>query len=94
MGRRTEKPVEIGSALARFMRMKQLDFRDWAKASKLAKSLVDSWSVIQLSDALRATSIQLADRYDSSWMSAWHLAQRVIRFSAESSPAWLRNALW
>ena len=57
-------PVEIASALARLMRMKQLDSRDWAKASKLTKSLADSWSVIQPSDALRATSIQLVDRYD------------------------------
>jgi predicted nucleic acid-binding protein len=57
-------PVEIASALARLMRMKQLDSTDWAKASKLTKSLADSWSVIQPSDALRATSIQLVDRYD------------------------------
>ena len=57
-------PVEIASALARLMRMKQLDSRDWAKASKLAKNLADSWSVIQPSDALRATSIQLVDRCD------------------------------
>jgi len=46
------------------MRMKQLDSTDWAKASKLTKSLADSWSVIQPSDALRATSIQLVHRYD------------------------------
>ena len=32
-------PVEVASALARLMRMKQLDTRDWAKASKLAQSL-------------------------------------------------------
>jgi hypothetical protein len=52
-------PVEIASALARLMRMKQLDSRDWTKASKLVQSVADSWSVIQPSDALRATSIQL-----------------------------------
>ena len=46
------------------MRMKQLDIRDWAKASKLAQNLADSWSVIQPSDALRSTSIQLVDSYD------------------------------
>src|SRR5947209_20539603 len=55
-------PVEIASALGRLMRMKQLDSRDWAKARKLAQILADSWSVIQPSDALRATSIQLVDR--------------------------------
>ncbi len=57
-------PVEIASALARLVRMKQLESRDWAKASKLARSLADSWYVIQPSDALRATSIRLVDRYD------------------------------
>ena len=50
-------PVEIASALARLMRMKQLDPADWAKARKLAKNLADSWSVIQPSDALRMTSM-------------------------------------
>ena len=56
-------PVEIASALARLIRLKQLDSRDWAKASKLAKSLAGSWSVIQPSDALRTTAIHLVERY-------------------------------
>jgi predicted nucleic acid-binding protein len=67
-------PVEIASALARLMRMKELDSRDWAKASKLAKSLAGSWSVIQPSDALRATSIQLVDRYDLRAADSFQLA--------------------
>jgi uncharacterized protein len=67
-------PVELASALARLMRMKQLDSRDWAKASKLAKNLADSWSVIQPSDALRATSIQLVDRYDLRAADSFQLA--------------------
>ncbi len=57
-------PVEIASALARLVRMNQLDTRDWAKAVKLATSLAGWWSVIQPSDALRASSMQLVDRYD------------------------------
>jgi len=57
-------PVEIASALARLVRMKQLDSGDWTRASRLAKSLADSWSVIQPSDALRAKATQLVDRYD------------------------------
>jgi predicted nucleic acid-binding protein len=57
-------PVEIASALARLMRMKQLTTRDWAKASNLARNLSGLWSVIQPSDSLRATSMQLVDRYD------------------------------
>ena len=67
-------PVEIASALARIMRMKQLDSRTWAKASKLAKSLAESWSVIQPSDALRATSIHLVDRYDLRAADSFQLA--------------------
>src|ERR1700674_5431672 len=57
-------PVEIASALARLMRMRELDAHDWARASKLAKSLAGWWSVIQPSDALRTTSIQLVDSCD------------------------------
>ena len=67
-------PVEIASALARLMRMKQLDSRDWARASKLAQRLADSWSVIQPSDALRATSIQPVDRYDLRAADSFQLA--------------------
>ncbi len=57
-------PVEIASALARLLRMKQLDSGDWAKASDLARRLSSVWSMIQPSDSLRATAIQLVDRYD------------------------------
>lgn len=66
--------VEIASALERLMRMKQLDSRDWAKANKLAKSLADSWSVIQPSDGLRATSVQLVGRYDLRAADSFQLA--------------------
>jgi len=37
--------VEIASALARLLRMKQLDSRAWDKSNKLAKRLADSSSV-------------------------------------------------
>jgi predicted nucleic acid-binding protein len=57
-------PVEIASALARLVRMKQLDSSDWTKARSLAKRLADSWSMIQPSDALRTKSAQLVERYD------------------------------
>ena len=57
-------PVEIASAIARLARMRQLDSGDCAKSGKLAKSLADSWSVIQPSDALRTKAAQLVDRYD------------------------------
>ncbi len=57
-------PVEIASALARLVRMRQIDSADCAKARKLAKSLADSWSVIQPSHTLRAQAARLVDRYD------------------------------
>ncbi|MFZ0800512.1 MAG: type II toxin-antitoxin system VapC family toxin [Terriglobales bacterium] len=67
-------PVEIASALARLLRMKQLDSSEWTKARKLAKRLADAWSVIQPSDALRAKSIQLVDRYDLRAADSFQLA--------------------
>jgi predicted nucleic acid-binding protein len=44
--------------------MKELDSLDWAKATSLAKELSRLWSVIQPSERLRATSIELVDRFD------------------------------
>jgi predicted nucleic acid-binding protein len=67
-------PVEIASGLARLPRMKQLDSGDWTKARKLARRLADSWSVIEPSDALRARSIQLVDRYDLRAADSFQLA--------------------
>jgi len=67
-------PVEIASALARLVRMKQLDSSDWTKARKLAKRLADSWSVIQPSDALRAKSIDLVERFDLRGADSFQLA--------------------
>ncbi len=57
-------PVEIASALARLLRMKQIDSGDCAKARALARVLADSWSVVQPSDKLRATATELLDRFD------------------------------
>lgn len=67
-------PVEIASALARLVRMKQLDSSDWAKARKLSKRLADYWSVIQPSDALRAKAMQLVERYDLRAADSFQLA--------------------
>lgn len=67
-------PVEIASALARLMRMKQLDSAGWAKAMQLAAALADAWFVIQPSAALRAKATQLVDRYDLRAADALQLA--------------------
>ena len=57
-------PVEIASALARLVRMKELDSGDSTAARKLAQNLRESWSVVQPSDNLRANAEQLVERYD------------------------------
>ena len=57
-------PVEISSALARLLRMQQIDAADCAKARKLAKNLADSWSMIQPSDAIRTKAAVLVERHD------------------------------
>jgi predicted nucleic acid-binding protein len=67
-------PIEIASALARLLRMKQLDSSAWAKSRRLASDLADAWSVIQPSDALRARATQLVDRYDLRAADALQLA--------------------
>jgi predicted nucleic acid-binding protein len=69
--------VEIASALARLVRMGQIDSADCAKARKLAKSLADSWSVIQPSHALRVQAARLVVRYDL------RAAARLSGFDAE-----------
>jgi len=67
-------PVEIASALARLVRMQQLDSSEWTKARKLAGRLADAWFVIQPSDALRAKSIQIVERYDLRAADSFQLA--------------------
>lgn len=67
-------PMEIASALARLVRMKQLDPSDCSRARKLAKRLADLWSMIQPSDAVRAQSVQLLDRYDLRAADSFQLA--------------------
>lgn len=67
-------PVEIASALARLLRMKQLDSSDWTKSRRLADRLGESWAVIQPSDAVRAKALQLVTRYDLRAADSFQLA--------------------
>jgi predicted nucleic acid-binding protein len=67
-------PVEIASALARLVRMKQLKPAESTRAGRLARKLADSWSVIQPSDALRERAMQLVDRYDLRAADSFQLA--------------------
>jgi len=67
-------PVEMASALARLVRMKQIAPSDWAKARQLAAALADAWFVIQPSGALKARATQLVDRYELRAADALQLA--------------------
>ena len=71
-------PVEIASALARLVRMKQLDAGDWATARKLAQNLADSWSSVQPSEALRTQAAELVDRYDLRASDSCQLAAALV----------------
>jgi predicted nucleic acid-binding protein len=67
-------PVEIASALARLVRTREISSNDWANARKVAMALADEWSMIQPSNALRATAAQLVNRYDLKAADALQLA--------------------
>ena len=57
-------PVEIASAVARLLRTGKISTDDFAKSRNLANALFSSWAVISPTDAIRATSMQLVERYD------------------------------
>ena len=66
--------VEVESALARLVRMKQLDPLEWSVARKLAAALADAWWVVQPSDALRAQATLLLNRHGLRAADALQLA--------------------
>jgi len=78
-------PVEIASALARLLRVKQLGVNDWSRAGKLAERLSESWAMIQPSDGLRATAAQLVNRKDLRAADAFQLAAALAW--CEDSPS-------
>jgi len=67
-------PVEIAGAFARLLRMRQISGSESAVAAQIARTLADSWSVIQPSDSLLARAIQLVGRYDLRAADALQLA--------------------
>ncbi|MGA8762242.1 MAG: hypothetical protein WB562_05055 [Candidatus Sulfotelmatobacter sp.] len=70
--------VEIASALARLVRMKQLSAGDWTKSRRLAANLAEAWFVIQPSDALKAKATELVHRYDLRAADALQLAAALV----------------
>jgi len=67
-------PVEIASALARLVRMSQLDTGDWTQARRLASNLADTWSVVQPSNIIKAKAVQFVENYDVRAADALQLA--------------------
>ena len=57
-------PVEITSALARLLRMRQLTLTQWARVRKLSSDLAGSWSVIQPTEMVRTKALQIVERFD------------------------------
>lgn len=57
-------PIEIASALAHLLRVRQLDSQQWSLSVKLAGELAERWSVIEPSEQIRMEAIELVKRYD------------------------------
>jgi predicted nucleic acid-binding protein len=67
-------PVDIASALARLVRIKEISTSEYAKARQVAVALADEWSVIQPSNAVRDHATRLVHRYDLKAADAMQLA--------------------
>jgi predicted nucleic acid-binding protein len=67
-------PVEIASALAQLVRVREISSVDWVKARQVAAALAGEWSVIEPSNMLRAHAAQLVDRYELKAADALQLA--------------------
>ena len=70
--------VEIASALARLVRTRELASSESTKARNLAQRLVNSWFVVQPSDALRTKAIELVERYDLRAADSFQLAAALV----------------
>lgn len=75
-------PVEIASALARLLRMKQISSAENVQSQMLAQKLADMWSVIQPSDVLQSSAVQLLTRYELQASDSLQLAAAL---------AWCQN---
>ncbi len=56
--------VDMAAALARLLRVKQLDVATWSAASALANKLSTEWVVVQPSESLRTLAKQMVENYD------------------------------
>ena len=69
--------MEIGSALARLLRMKQITGDDYVKSRTSADLLAGSWFVIQPSEVVRGKALRLLDRHDLRAGDAFQLASAL-----------------
>jgi predicted nucleic acid-binding protein len=67
-------PVEIASALARLLRVKDLNASQWSKAWKSMTPLAETWYFIPPSTVIRANAIKLVEHYDLRAADALQLA--------------------
>ena len=56
--------VEIAAALARLLRVKQIEVGNWNTAKLSADKLSGQWAVIQPSETLRVQAKQIVENYD------------------------------
>jgi len=67
-------PVEIASALARLVRLNHLLPTEWTISRRLSSRLADSWSVIQPTEVVRTSALQIIEQYDLRAADALQLA--------------------
>src|SRR5690349_18617102 len=54
-------PVEIASALARLLRIQQLNSSQWLQSVKLARELAETWFVVEPSSSIRTKAVDLVE---------------------------------
>ncbi|MFZ0704898.1 MAG: type II toxin-antitoxin system VapC family toxin [Candidatus Korobacteraceae bacterium] len=70
--------LEIAAALARLLRIRQVDVAAWTQAKLLAKKLSDDWTVIQPSENLRTQAEQILENYDLRAADSLQFAAALI----------------
>jgi predicted nucleic acid-binding protein len=70
-------PVELASALARLLRMQQINATELTAARRLVADLSDTWWMIQPSDVLQANALALVDQYDLRAAASLQLAAAI-----------------
>jgi predicted nucleic acid-binding protein len=67
-------PVEIAAALARLLKVKEIDVDEWRRVNTLTRRLADNWSVVGPTEALLRRAVALVEVYDLRAPDALQLA--------------------